>query len=114
MAKYVVFIYDDEAKLGSSGAETIQSIIEGHKKFAEKHGASLRGGGRLAPGKGAVSLPTGDDGQPGARQEGLFLPGTTENISGYYIIEASDLDNAVEIAGDIPARFGGVEIRELV
>jgi hypothetical protein len=32
-------------------------------------------------------------------------------IAGFALIEAADLDAALEIAKDVPARFGGVEVR---
>src|SRR5258708_26092222 len=109
MAKYIVFIYVDEAQMGGAGADVIQSIAEGHKKFAEKHGASLRGGGRLAPGAQAVSLRY-DSG----RQPAPFLTDAVHRVGGYYVIEAADMDEAASIASDVPANFGGLEVRELV
>ncbi|HEX9034694.1 MAG TPA: hypothetical protein VF834_22850 [Streptosporangiaceae bacterium] len=54
MAKYIIFIYNDEAQMASAGPDVIQSTVEGHQKFAEKHGATLRGGGRTAPSAEAV------------------------------------------------------------
>jgi len=36
---------------------------------------------------------------------------TKEVLGGYYIIEARDLDHALEIAKLCPALFGGVEVR---
>lgn len=39
---------------------------------------------------------------------------TTEQLGGYYLVEANDLDEAIEIAGRIPgARVGTVEIRPI-
>ena len=38
---------------------------------------------------------------------------TKEALGGYYIIEAPDLDAALEIAKDVPADFGGVEVRPI-
>lgn len=39
---------------------------------------------------------------------------TKEQISGYYIVEAKDLDEAAAIASRIPsARTGGIEVRPL-
>ncbi|MCA9231077.1 MAG: YciI family protein [Planctomycetales bacterium] len=39
---------------------------------------------------------------------------TTEQLGGYYIIEADDLDEAISIAGQLPpAKKGTVEIRPL-
>ena len=40
---------------------------------------------------------------------------TREQLGGYYLIEAPDLDTAIDIAGQIPgAKFGTVEIRPIV
>jgi hypothetical protein len=40
---------------------------------------------------------------------------TREQLGGYYVIEASDLDEAVSIAEKIPAaRFGTIEIRPVM
>ena len=39
---------------------------------------------------------------------------TKEALGGYYMIEASDLDQAIEIAKQVPARFGGVEVRPVM
>src|SRR5258707_8179542 len=40
---------------------------------------------------------------------------TREQLGGYYLINASDLDEAIRIAGRIPpARFGTIEIRPVM
>ena len=40
---------------------------------------------------------------------------TREQLGGYYLIEARDLDEAIGIAGRIPpARFGTIEIRPVM
>src|SRR3954453_13701469 len=40
---------------------------------------------------------------------------TREQLGGYFIVDAKDLDEAVDIAGQIPgARWGTVEVRPLV
>jgi hypothetical protein len=114
MAKYVIFIYNDEAQLGGAGPDTVQETLEGHQKFAAGHGQSLRGGGRLAPSASALSIRTGDDGAPAVSQSGAFIPGAAQRIGGYYIIEADDITQAADIARDVPAPFGGVEVRELI
>ena len=36
---------------------------------------------------------------------------TKEALGGYYVIEAADLDEALAIARDVPAKYGGVEVR---
>jgi hypothetical protein len=40
---------------------------------------------------------------------------TREQLGGYYLVDARDLDEAIEIAGRIPgARFGTVEVRPVI
>jgi hypothetical protein len=39
---------------------------------------------------------------------------TKEALGGYYLIEARDLDHALEIAKLCPAPFGGVEVRPIM
>ena len=40
---------------------------------------------------------------------------TKEALTGYYLIEAADLDEAVAIAAEIPAAWGGaVEVRPVI
>ncbi|HEX3145027.1 MAG TPA: YciI family protein [Pyrinomonadaceae bacterium] len=40
---------------------------------------------------------------------------TREQLGGYYVVEAKDLDEAIQIAGRIPpARYGTIEIRPVM
>jgi hypothetical protein len=47
-----------------------------------------------------------------AVSDGAFAE-TKEVIGGYYLIEAADLDEALHIAAQVPAPFGGVEVRPI-
>jgi hypothetical protein len=114
MPKFVVFIYDDEARLGGAAPDVIQSTREGHEKFAAQNGHALRGGGRLAPSTESVSVRGGTPGGSPSGERQPFLTDATHAIGGYYIIEAADTDEAVAIAGEVPAPFGGVEVRRLI
>jgi hypothetical protein len=39
---------------------------------------------------------------------------TKEALGGYYLVEARDLDHALEIGKLCPAGFGGVEVRPIM
>jgi hypothetical protein len=40
---------------------------------------------------------------------------TKEQLGGYYVLEAADLDAALSLAAQIPeAQFGGVEVRPII
>jgi hypothetical protein len=67
-----------------------------------------RAGGALAPTTTATTIKGG-----GTVTDGPFVE-TKEAFGGYYVVEARDLDHAVEIAKLCPAPGGGVEVRPLV
>lgn len=71
------------------------------------------GGAHLQPGETATTVRHGDAGN--LITDGPFAD-AKEVLGGYYILEASDLDTALDFAQRIPAvRLGGaVEVRPLV
>lgn len=109
MAEYVVFIYDDEQAWEAADPLTYESTLQSHKQFIAANGASIRGGNRLHPSNTATSLRTGSRGSVTVT-DGAFTE-AKEVIGGYYVIEAEDLDEALALARQIPAPFGGVEVR---
>ena len=111
MAEYLVLIYSNEASWADRGEEFAKEITDGHNKFAQKHGASLRGGNALESTMTATSIRTNESGGT-VTTDGPFAE-TKEALGGYYVIEADDLDAAIAIAKDIPAPFGGIEVRPI-
>jgi hypothetical protein len=80
-----------------------------HEQFVAAHRPILRGGHALQPTGTATSLRRQGSGGL-AVTDGAFVE-TKEAVGGYYVVEAADLDEAMAVAKDIPAPFGGVEIR---
>ncbi len=110
MAEYAVLIYEDESGFAGEGA--IELVTNDHKEFGEKHGAVIRGGNGLQPTSTATTIRgfgTGD----ATVTDGPFAE-TKEALGGFYIIEAADLDEAIAIAKQVPARYGGVEVRPVM
>jgi hypothetical protein len=111
MPEYLVLIYEDESRWENAEADQFDQIMAGHQAFGQKHSASLRGGNALQPTATATSIRL--DGSGGFTvTDGAFAE-TKEALGGYYLIEAADLDEALRIAKDIPAPFGGVEVRPI-
>jgi hypothetical protein len=111
MPEYLILIYEDEAKWANVTAEESEQIHKEHSVFAQQNGAVLRGGNALHPSPSATSVRR----EPGAGftvTDGAFAE-TKEALGGYYVIEAADLDQAVAVAKQVPARFGGVEVRPI-
>jgi len=111
MAKYLVLIYGDEERWMQGGPELGDPMKE-HTKFGEDNHAVIQGGDALQPTSTATSIRKDDLGNFSVT-DGPFAE-TKEALGGYYVIEAADLDQAIEIAKQVPARFGGVEVRPIM
>lgn len=109
MAEYMLFIWDDEQAWARADPATGEQTINAHQQFIARHGDALRGGNRLHPSGASTSVRHSTDGGVSIT-DGAFAE-TKEVIGGYYVIEAADLDAALRIAADVPAPFGGVEVR---
>jgi len=107
--KYLLLIYDNE-KRWEAGYD--QSELAEYRKFGEEFKGAILGGHALKPTRTATMVRIKD----GKRitTDGPFAE-TKEQLGGYYLIEAKDLDEAIHIAGKIPgARYGGIEVRPIM
>jgi hypothetical protein len=109
--KYALLIYP---KPGSHEALTEDEYGPVNAEYwALREDSRCLGGGHLQPSETATTVRYGGD-------ENLIIDGpyadTKEVLGGYYVFDASNLDEALELAQRIPAvRLGGaVEIRPLV
>ena len=112
MAEYLVLIYEDEAGYATGDQSVIDDVMDAHNKFGTNNAASLRGGNALQPTATATTIRTDSSGQVTVT-DGPFVE-SKEVLGGYYLIEADDLDAAIAIAKQTPARFGGVELRPIM
>ena len=111
MSEYLILIYENEAAWEGADAETAGKMMAAHNTFGEQNGAKLRGGNALHPTSSATSLRHDSSGKL-LVTDGAFAE-TKEALGGYYVIEAGDLDEAIAIAAQVPASFGGVEVRPI-
>jgi hypothetical protein len=109
MAQYLVLLYEDESAYADAGQETYRQVQKEHTEFGQRNGAVLRGGNALQPTSTATSIRRVASGGFTVT-DGPFAE-SKEALGGFYLIEAADLDEAVAVAKQVPARFGGVEIR---
>jgi hypothetical protein len=112
MAQYLILIYNNEKALNSASASEIEQIQQGHGRFAQTYGANLRGGARLADSDAATTIRTAEDGTQTVT-DGMF-PETKEVLGGYYVVEATDLDEAIAMAKLVPSADGGIEVRPII
>jgi len=109
--KYLLLIYGEENTLNPSEMQACYAestlLTQELDKQGQFHGASPLH---------STSLATSVRVREGRRlvTDGPFAE-TREQLGGYFLVEAPDLDQAVEIAAKIPgARWGTVEIRPVV
>lgn len=112
MPNYLILIYDDE-KLWESATESDWADIgQKHGEFAQQVptlGAKILGGDALQPVTTATSI------RDGVVTAGPFAE-TAEQLGGYYLVEARDLDHALEIGKLVPLGKGGgtIEVRPIM
>jgi hypothetical protein len=111
MAEYLVLIYQDEAAMDHADPSAFEAMMKEHGGFAERNRSALRGGNALQPTSTATSLRRDSSGAFTVT-DGAFTE-TKEALGGYYLIEAADLDEALALAKQVPAPFGGVEVRPI-
>ncbi|CAN5616841.1 YciI family protein [soil metagenome] len=112
MSQYLVLIYEDESAYLGADQQVWGEVYAEHEKFGIAAADALRGGNALNTTATATSLRRKDDGSFTVT-DGPFAE-TKEALGGYYLIEAADLDAAIEVAKQVPARFGGVEVRPIM
>ena len=109
--KYAMLIYLDET--GLSEAEREQCYRESTQYAQELHSSGrYLAAVPLQPTATATSIRV--RGEKRMATDGPFAE-TREQLGGFFLVEAKDLDEAMDIAARIPAgRWGTVEIRPVV
>ncbi len=112
--KYLLMIYDDEKLLASLSQEESAQLYKEYSEYTswlQEKGWFL-GGDALQPTQSATSVRL----REGDRlvTDGPFAE-TKEQLGGYYLVECSNLDVAIEAAARIPsAKLGTIEVRPVM
>ena len=112
--QYILLIYENEAEAKARNPEENKRIFGEYMAFTGgiKESGHMRAGEPLESASTAttVRLKAGKT----VRTDGPFAE-TREQLGGFYIVEAKDLDEAVGIAARIPAaKTGSVEVRPIM
>jgi hypothetical protein len=109
--KYLCLIYNDEQQVAAMPPEAIEAIVGECAGYDEKlsRNGQLIACERLQPTRTAATIRLRD-----ARvsvTDGPFAE-TKEQLAGFFLIEARDLNEAIRLAAQAPpARLGCVEVR---
>ncbi|GGS57948.1 MULTISPECIES: YciI family protein [Actinokineospora] len=106
MPQFAVLIFDKEIPFEEIPPEILEAhgAVEGK---VEGTGGKIVAGYAAAPTAQARAV-RGDD-----VAEGPFND-TKQQLTGFFVVEARDIDHAVEIAKFVPIMDGGVEVRPLL
>ncbi len=107
--QYLLLIYENEARF-ANGYDPAE--LQQYRAFGKEFESRILGGAALQPTAAATTVRVRD----GKRltTDGPFAE-TREQLGGFYLVEARDLDEAIAMAGKIPgARHGCVEVRPLM
>ena len=111
--KYLCLIYDEEKTYaGMSEAET-KAFMGEYFAFTDgiKKSGHYIGGEALKPVHTATTVRVRNGKM--STTDGPFAE-TREQLGGYYLIEAKDLNDAIQVAAKIPsARIGSIEVRPI-
>jgi hypothetical protein len=111
--RYLLMICTDEEALAAASPEEGAAMTARYMAFGEEMSRRgvLQGGERLHPTTDATTVQV-RDGQV-LTADGPFAE-TKEQIGGYYLVDCKDLDEAIEVAAQIPgAQHGTIEVRPI-
>jgi hypothetical protein len=111
--KYICLIYDEEAKLNAMSQGEMDQLMQEYFAFGDSIRASghYLAGDALQPVASATTVRI-RNGRT-STTDGPFAE-TKEQLGGYYLIEARDLNDAIQVAARIPsARLGSIEVRPI-
>jgi hypothetical protein len=112
--KYLLLIHTDEKSWGALSDAERQKVYGEYRELTMqlRSGGNYLAGAQLQPTTTATSVRVRD----GKRlvTDGPFAE-TREQLGGYFLIEAKNLDEAIGIAAQVPsAKMGTIEVRPIV
>ena len=112
--KYMLLIYGDETAMAKLNEAARAALFRDYGQFSEgiRKSGNFLAGAPLRPTPTATTVRV----REGKRlvTDGPFAE-TREQLGGYYLVEAKDLDEAIAIAARIPgARTGSIEFRPVL
>jgi hypothetical protein len=112
--QYLLLIYDDESKMKSATQADQNAMFKEYGEFTASivKSGNMRAGDALQPSSTATTVRVREG--KTLTTDGPYAE-TREQLGGYYLVEAKDLDEALKIAARIPgARTGSIEVRPIM
>jgi hypothetical protein len=112
--QYLLMIYRSEAEMGTMTPADIKKMSADYGTFTQSiiQSGNFKAGDALQPSTTATTVRVRDG--KTLTTDGPFAE-TREQLGGYYLVEAKDLDGALGIAARIPgAKTGSIEVRPIM
>ena len=112
--KYLCLIYDDEKQMGGMAKAEADAFMGEYFAFTNdiKQSGQYVAGEALHPVSTATTVRIRNG--KVSTTDGPFAE-TKEQLGGFYLVEAKDLNEAIQVASRIPsARYGSIEVRPVV
>ena len=112
--QYLLLIYRSEAELGQMDGAARKNMTAEYGAFTQSiiQSGNFKAGDGLQPSTTATTVRVRDG--KTLTTDGPFAE-TREQLGGYYLVEAKDLDAAIAISARIPgAKAGSIEIRPVM
>ena len=112
--QYLLLIYANEAEAAAAGEAGMKEMMNAYRTFTQSiiQGGQFKAGDALKATSTATTVRVRDG--KTLTTDGPFAE-TREQLGGYYLIEAKDLDEATAIAARVPsAKFGSIEVRPVM
>jgi hypothetical protein len=111
--EYLLLIYSNESAMQKAPKEATAQMHNAYVAYTEamQKAGVMVGGNRLRPATEATTVRS-----PNGKKSVLNGPfaETKEQLGGYYLIEAADLDAALSWAARCPgAQYGSIEVRPI-
>ena len=110
---YLLLIYTNEAEHMAMGEAGLKKMSEEYTDFTKSivQAGNFKAGDRLKPVSTASTVRVRNG--KAAITDGPFAE-TREQLGGYYLVDAKNLDEATAIAARIPgAKWGSIEVRPI-
>jgi hypothetical protein len=112
--QYLLLIYQNEAEISKMGPAERKQVTADYGAFTQSivQSGHFKAGDGLQPTTTATTVRVRDGKM--LTTDGPFAE-TREQLGGYYLVEAKDLDTALGIAARIPgAKTGSIEVRPVM
>jgi hypothetical protein len=112
--QYLLLIYQNEAEMAGRDEAAGKALTNEYRAFTQSiiQGGQFKAGDALQRTSTATTVRVRD--AKTLTTDGPFAE-TREQLAGYYLIEAKDLNEATAVAARVPsARFGSIEVRPIM